>query len=50
MSTPASRSVVKPVDIMRFDEKVSPHELRTLRERPQDDSDDDFDFDNTFGI
>lgn len=34
---------------MRFDEKISPHELKTLRENfSESDSDDDFDFDNTF--
>ena len=35
---------------MRFDEKVSPHELRTFREKnlSEEDSDDDFDFDSTF--
>lgn len=37
------RSVVKPTDIVRFDEKISPHELRTFCESfSQDDSDDSF--------
>lgn len=43
-------SVLKPTDIVRFDEKVSPHELRTFWKNPreEDSDDDDFDFDNTF--
>ena len=38
---------MKPTDIVRFDEKVSPHELRAFRERPlgYDSDDDDFDHD-----
>ena len=34
------RSVIKPTDIVRFDEKISPHELKTLCEKLSDDSDD----------
>lgn len=45
---PFCRSVVKPTDIVRFDEKVSPHELKTLCETFSEDmSDDDFELDNT---
>lgn len=40
------RSVIKPTDIVKFDEKISPHELKALRERlSETDSDDDLNMD-----
>lgn len=41
--TQLCRSVIKPTDIVRFDEIISPHELRTFREKmSESDSDSDF--------
>lgn len=37
------RSVIKPTDIGRFDEKISPHELRALQEKmSESDTESDF--------
>ena len=36
---------MKPIDIVRFDEKISPHEISTLCEKLS--GDDDIDFDDT---
>ena len=44
---PMARSVVKPTDIARFDERVSPHELKAFCEKLSDSGSDDFNFDDT---
>ena len=46
------RSVIKPTDLGRFDEMISPHELKALREHisesdSDNDSFDDVDFTST---
>lgn len=38
------RSVIKPTDIVGFDEKISPHELKALQEKmSESDTESDFD-------
>ena len=38
---------MKPTDIVRFDEKISPHELKAFCEKLSDSGSDDFNFDDT---
>ena len=42
------RSVIKPTDIVRFDEKISPHELKALQEKMSE-SDTESDIDMHMG-